>query len=64
MKIIDLQHFGTWKLQLTVSFNFIPSNQAGEGRVMHSRSNKVKFKCYIDVNDVVAKHFDSICPRY
>ena len=34
--IIDLQNYDTWKIQLTVSVNFISSKDAEKEGVMHS----------------------------
>ena len=62
--IIDLQNSGTWKIQLTIAINFISSKDAEEERVMHSRSNNIKFTSYIDANEVVGEPFESLHSRY
>ena len=51
--IIDLQNSDTWIIQLTIAINFISSKDAEEERVMHSRSDNVKFASYNDANEVV-----------
>ena len=58
--IIDLQNSDTWKIQLTIAINFIFSKDAEEERVMHSRSDNIKFTSY----NVVDELFESICSRY
>ena len=37
--LIDLQNSDTWKIQLTISINFISSKDAEEDSVMHSSYN-------------------------
>ena len=56
--IIDLQNSDTWKIQLTIAINFISSKDAEEERVIHSRSNNIKFISYNDANEVVDKLFE------
>ena len=61
--IIDLQNSDTWKIQLTIAINFISSKDAEEERVMHSRSNNIKFTSYNDANEVVDELFESLHSR-
>ena len=56
--IIDLQNSDTWKNQLTIAINFISLKDAEEERVIHSRSNNIKFISYNDANEVVDKLFE------
>ena len=51
--IIDLLNSDTWIIQLTIAINFISSKDAEEERVMHSRSDNIKFAFYNDANEVV-----------
>ena len=62
--ITDLQNSDTWKIQLTIAINFISSKDVEEERVMHSRSDNIKFTSYNDANEVVDKLFDSLRSRY
>ena len=62
--IIDLQNSDTWKIQLTIAINSISSKDAEEERVMHSRSENIKFTFYNAVNEVVNELFDSLRSRY
>ena len=41
--ITDLQNSDTWKIQLTIAFNFISSKDVEKERVMQSKSNNIKF---------------------
>ena len=59
--IIDLQNSDTWKIPITIAFNFISLLDAEEERVMHSTSNNVNFSPYSDVIDEL---FGSLRSRY
>ena len=56
--MIGLQNFNTWKIQLPIAINFISSTE--EKRIMHSRSDNIKFTCYSDVNKVIDELFESL----
>ena len=60
--IIDLQNSDTWKIQLTISINFIFLKDVEQDRVMHSRRDNIKFTSYNDVNTKLLmnslSHFD------
>ena len=62
--IINLQNSDTWKIQLTIAINFNSSKDVEERRVMHSRSNNIKFTSYNIANEVVDELFESLCWRY
>ena len=62
--IIDLQESDTCKNQLTNAINFIFSKTAEEERVMHSKSDNIKFMYYNEANEVVDKLFDLLRSRY
>ena len=62
--IINLQESDTWKIQLTIAINFISSEDAEKGRVMHSKSDNVEFTSYNDTNEVADELFDSLRSRY
>ena len=59
--IINLQNSDTWKIQLTIAINFNSSKDVEERRVMHSRSNNIKFTSYNIANEVVDELFESLC---
>ena len=57
--IINLQNSDTWKIQLTITTNFISSKHVDEERVMDLKSNNVEFMPYENANEVVDKPFES-----
>ena len=57
--IINLQKSDTWKIQLTITTNFISSKHVDEERVMDLKSNNVEFMPYENANEVVHKPFES-----
>ena len=62
--MIGLQNFNTWKIQLPIAINFISSKGTEEKRIMHSRSDNIKFTCYSDANKVIDELFESLSWRY
>ena len=62
--LTDFQNSDTLKIQLTIAINFISSKDVEEERVMHSRSNNIKFTPYNDVSEVVDELFDSLRSKY
>ena len=60
----DLQNCDTWKIQLTIAINFVSSKNAEKERLMHSKSNNIKFTSCNDANKVVDEHFHSFRLRY
>ena len=63
--IIDLQNSDTWKIQLKIAINLTSLKDAEEERIMHSRSDNVKFTSYNDANEVVVnRRVDSLRSRY
>ena len=62
--IIDLQSSDTWKIQLTIAIEFIPSKDTEEERAMHSNSDNTKFLSYNDANKVLNELFESRRSKY
>ena len=62
--IIDLQNSDTWKIQLTIAINFIPSKDVDEERIMHSGSNNIEFTSRNDANEIIDELFKSLHSRY
>ena len=58
--ITDFQKANTWKVQLTISINFIASEDVNEERVIHSKKNTTEFFTYDNVNDVADELFESL----
>ena len=61
---IDLQNSDTWKIQLTIAINFICSKYVEGKRVMHSRSDNIKFTFYNDADEVIDEFFKTLQSRY
>ena len=69
--IIDLKNSdmensvnNTWKIQLTIGINFISSKDSEEERVMHSRSDNIKFTSCSNANEVFDELFESLHSIY
>ena len=62
--IIDLQKSDTWKIQLTVTINYISWKDAEEEHVMHLTSSNRRFVSYNNANEVVDKRYESLFSRY
>ena len=63
--IIDLQNSDKWKIQLKIAITLTSLKDAEEERIMHSRSDNVKFTSYNDANEVVVnRRVDSLRSRY
>ena len=62
--IIDPQESDTWKIQLTIATNFISSKDAGEERVMQSKSGSIEFISYNDTHEFVDEILKTIPSRY
>ena len=52
-KIINLQNYDAWKIQLTNIINFIPLKDAEEEHAMQSSSGNIKVTPYNDANEVI-----------
>ena len=48
--IINLPKSDTWKIQLTISINFISFKDVHEELIIHAKSSKIKFMSYDNVN--------------
>ena len=48
--IINLQTSDSWKIQLTITINFISSKDVYEERVLHSKSVNIEFMPYDNIN--------------
>ena len=57
--INNIKKSGTWKIQLTMAINFIPSIDNDEERVMHSKSDNVEIMVNDEADEVIKELFDS-----
>ena len=63
--INNLKKSDTWKIQSTITINFISSeDDNNEKRVMHSKSDNIKIIVSDEADQVIKKVFDSLKNRY
>ena len=53
-----------WKIQLTMTINFISSKNSDEIRTMHTKSNNVEIKVGSETNEIVMDLFVSFLEKY
>ena len=64
-KIINLKNSDTWKIQLTVTVDFISSEHVDKEPVIHSDSNHTEFiVLYDNVNEFLKEVLESLLSRY
>ena len=62
--MIHLQKSDTWKIQWTISINFIYSKDTDEEWIIHSKSDDMEVMTYDDTNEIIEKLFDSLLSIY
>ena len=62
--IIDLQKSDAWKIQLTMSINFICSKDVDEESAIHTNSDNMEIMAYDEANEVIEELFNSLFSRY
>ena len=62
--IIDLQKYGTWKIQLTITIDFVSSKDIDEEQVMHSNSDNIEVTTYDKSNEVIEETFELLLSSY
>ena len=62
--ISNFKKLDKWKIQLTISNNFISSLDNEEKRVMHSKSDNIDIMISGDVDEVIKELFDSFKNRF
>ena len=62
--IIDLQKYGTWKIHITITIDFISSKDIDEEQVMHSNSDNIEVTTYDKSNEVIEETFELLLSRY
>ena len=53
--INDLKQSDTWKIQLTITINFISSKYDSEERVKHSKSDNIEIMISDEADEVIKK---------
>ena len=62
--IIDYKTQGEWKIQLTVSINFISSNDTGETRNLRTKSNNIEIMIDNETDEIIEELFESLLQKY
>ena len=53
-----------WKIQLTMTINFISSKDSDKTRTMHTKSNNVEIMIGSETNEIIAELFKSFLQKY
>ena len=56
--------FGEWKIQLTMSINFISSKDSDETRNMHTKSDNIEIIMGSETNDIIEELHESLLQNY
>ena len=70
IKLKNLSHssnetqFGEWKIQLTMSINFISSKDSNETRHMHTKSDNIEIIMGSETNDIIEEFRESLLQNY
>ena len=63
-KAIDCKTQGEWKIQSTMSINFMFSKDSEGTRTMHTKSHNVQIMIDNETNDIIKELFKSLLHRY
>ena len=67
--MIEIKHYNLkksdkWKIQFTITNNFISSIDNDEELVMHSKSDNIKIMINDEADEFIKEPFDSVKDRY
>ena len=62
--IIDYKTQGEWKIQLTMSINFISSNDSDEIHNLHTKSNNIEIMMGNDTDEIIDELCESLLRKY
>ena len=62
--INDHKTQGEWKIQLTMTINFISSKDSNETCTMHTKSDNIKLMIGNETDEIIKKLFESLLQRY
>ena len=64
-EVIDYEtQYGEWKIQLTMSINFISSKDSDETRNMHTKSDNIEMMIGSEKDDIINELFESLLQKY
>ena len=55
---------GEWKIQLTMTIDFISSKDSNETWIIHSMSNSIEIMTVSKTDEIIEELFDSLFQRY
>ena len=55
---------GEWKIQLTMTIDFISSKDSNETWIIHSMSNSLEIMTVSKTDEIIEELFDSLFQRY
>ena len=53
-----------WKIQLTMTINFISSKDSDDARTMHTKSNNVEIMVGSETDEIIEELFESLLKLY
>ena len=64
-EVIDYEtQYGEWKIQLTMSINFISSEDSDETRNMHTKNDNIEIMMGSEKDDIINEIFESLLQKY
>ena len=63
-RIIDYKTPALWKIQLTMSFNFLSSKDSNETRNMHTKSDNMEIMMGSETDKIIEELFESLLQKY
>ena len=63
-KVIDYETQGEWKIQLSMTINFVSSKDSDEIRTMHTKSDNIYIMMGDKTDEVIKELFESLFDRF
>ena len=63
-KVTYYKTLGVWKIQLTMSTNFISHKGSNETRTMQTKSDNIEIMMSSETNEIIEELFKSLLQRY
>ena len=63
-KVIDYKTSGEWKIQLSMTINFVSSKDSDEIRTMHRSSDNIYILMGDETDEIIKELFESLLQRY
>ena len=62
--VINYNTQNEWKIQLTMSINFVSSKDSEENRIVHTKSHKVEIMMGSEKDEIIEEIFESLLQKY